>query len=236
MKKIFIVLFYSAIIIFNIQAGDECFYRIDEEYILDSIDDRFIGAYLSIGFLNNLEKTKSYDFAMNRLSRDSFYGPYQRILVFKNKIIYSYPWGEGSSGVKKCNFIQYQFIYLNENDILIIDPNGHVYRKMTNDLKNHEIFISNYIAKIILSDLIEQGEIILERNIITIPSLENRKFKVGTLGYIYNNNENLKLRDYDRHNYFSLEIEDNTYTIYWIERNHRTSYKEVKRIVWEKQI
>ena len=237
MKKtgfmLFCLLFFNTILF---AQTDEDFYIVGERDLLEPIDDRFIGVYIPIEFLAALEKTKHYNEAMRTNSSDSFDDFYERILVFRNRIIYWHYFGEGYWSVSKSQFPNYQFEYISDNEAIIIDPNGHKYLKMTNDPKNHISFMSNYIAKIILNDLIENEDVTIENDIISVVSLDNRKFKIGTFGYVYNDNENLVLRDCEHREYYSLTIENNVYTIYWIECNIYTSYEEVKRIIWEKQL
>jgi hypothetical protein len=236
MKKTIILIYCLTsfnLALFAQTEDDTCPYN--EEYRLDSIDPRFIGVYLPVDFLAALEKTKHYDSAMSadkESMHDSFY---ERIIVYKNNIRYFYYWGEGYSGVTKHKFPKYQFEYKNRNEIIITDPNGYKYLKMTNDLENHVNILSNYTGKIILNDLINNGDITIEGDVILILSL-NKKYEIGTFGYVYNNNENLVLKEYGEHNYYSLEIVNNLYTIYWLERNFYTSYKTVKRVIWEKQL
>jgi hypothetical protein len=232
MKRIVVLIFLS--ILFNnilfAQIDD-----LDEKYILDNIEKHFIGAYLSIEFLNNLEKTKNYSIAMNHNSNYGHEGFYEKIIVFENYIMYNYPYYDGSSLISKCRLPKYKFDYINETEIIITDPNGHQYLKITSDLENYNVVINNTIGNIVLNDLIVNNYITIEDNIISIPSLDNKEYTICTMGYIYNWNENLIFEDNNSERLVHLNIENNVYTIFWIERNYYTSYREVKRIVWVQQ-
>ena len=228
--------FYCFLIFINIayaETYDSEYYNSD---ILDSIDHRFIGVYLPAGFITTIEKTKNFDTSMrvNRIE-EGFDDFYQLLIVYKNKIIFWYYFGEGYSGVSKDEFRDFKFEYKNENEMIIIAPNGQKYQKMADDLLNYETILNNYIANIILIDLIKKEQILIENDTISILSL-NKKYRICTLFYVYNYNENLLLRDYVSNEYYYLSIENNVYTIFWIERNMYTSYREVKRIIWSQQI
>jgi hypothetical protein len=239
MKKTAAILFCVLSLNTLLLAQNEDFYTVKQEQLLDPIEDRFLGVYMSMDFLAALEKTKHYDKAMRTKATESFDDFYMCMVVFKNKIIYWYYFGEGYFAVSKSKFPNYQFEY-NDKEVRIIDPYGNIYLKMSENAENHKITMSNYIAKVILRDLIAKGEITIENDIISIVSLNNKKFKVGTFAYVYNNRENLILEEIENetHPYtdiFSLEIENNKYTIYWTEQLYRP-YREVKRIIWEKRL
>jgi len=211
---------------FNVQSFAQT-----EDTTLDFIDPRFIGAYLPVDFITALKKTKHYAIAMKTHKHDYFY---TELIVEKNSMKSIYPFGDVDSVISKSQFLKFQFIH-NRNETLIKDPKGCKYVKITNDVENHMKIMSNYIGKIILNDLIKNGDITIDSDTIFIPSL-NTKFEIGTIKYAYNNNENLVLKEYDKEKYYSLEIVNNLYTIYWIENNYYTSYKYVKRILWEKKL
>jgi len=234
MNKInFFCFFLIFINIAHAETNDSDYYISD---ILDSIDHRFIGVYLPVGFIATIEKTKNFDTSMRVNSIEEMYDDfYQLIIIYKNKIIYWYYFGEGYSGVSKDEFKYYEFKYINENEMIIISPNGQKYQKMTDDLINYEAILNNYIANAILIDLVKKELILIENDIISILSL-NKRFRICTFSYIYNYNENLLLREYESNDYYYLSIENNVYTIFWIEHNIYTSYKQVKRIIWSKQI
>jgi hypothetical protein len=204
---------------------------VNDEYTLDFIDPRFIGAYLPVDFITALKKTKHYANAM-KINKHDYY--YTELIVNNNNVISIYPFEDTDSYISKSQFLKFQFMH-NRNETLIKDPQGCKFLKITNDLENHMKIMSNYIGKIILNDLIKNGDITIDSDTIFIPSL-NTRFEIGTLKYAYNNNENLVLKEYDKEKYYSLEIVNNLYTIYWIENNYYTSYKDVKRVIWEKKL
>jgi hypothetical protein len=221
---LFLIIFYNTLFA---QIED-----IDDAYILNSIGNDFIGVYLSIEFLEILNKTKSYAIAMNHNSNYGFENYYEIIVVYENRIKYNYLYYDGYGLISKYDYQNYKFEYINENEIFITDPNEHKYIKITNDLLNYNEIISNIIGNIVLKDLITNEFLTIENNIISIPSLENKKYIIRTLRYLYNRNENLILEDFDNNRLVSLSIENSIYTIFWIERNFYTSYQNVKRIIW----
>jgi len=232
MKKICIFLFL--LILHNtLFAQIEDIEYINDVYILNFIDNNFIGVYLSIEFLETLNKTKNYAIAMNHNTNYGLDDFYEIIVVYENHIKYNYPYYDGYWLISNYDYQNYKFEYINENEIFITDPNDHKYIKITNDLLNYNEIINNIIGNIVLKDLITNDFLTIENNIISIPSLDNKKFIIRTLGYLYNNIENLILEDYDNNRLVRLSIENYIYTIFWIERNFYTSYQNVTRVVWE---
>jgi hypothetical protein len=233
MKKS-LILVYCLIIANNILIAE-----IEEEYILDTIDERFIGAYLPIEFLFTLEKTKHYAAAMKynmKSSEDYATIFYEHIVVYENEIRYTELYADGFRNVSMCGLPNYQFEYIKDDEILIIDPNGNKYKKITDSLNDYEIIIGNYLGKIILNEILEKGEMEIEGNIITIPSLDNKKYRIETLGYLYPEHCNLYLKDCETEWPVYLEIESSIYTIYDIEYNRRASSGKIKKIIWKKEI
>ena len=210
---------------------------LEDRYIMNNIESHFIGVYLSIEFLETLEETKNYAIAMNHFS-DHFYDSfYETLIVYDDHIRYCYPNTDGSFLISKKKYPYYNFEYINENEIIITDPNGHKYIKISDDLENYYIIVDNIVGNIVLHDLIVNNYILLENNIVSIPSLDNKSFILCTLRYVYHNSyENLRLDDIENNRLVILNIENNVYTIFWIEHNFNTSYNEVKRIVWEQDL
>ena len=232
MKKL-IALFFSLII-----SNFVLFSQIDEKFILDNIDIRFVGAYLPVEFLTTLDETKHYATAMKYNMGYTDYKNifYEHLIVYENKIIFFELYADVSRKVSKYKLPYYQFDYINDNRIIITDPNGNQYLKMTDDLINYRKIIGNYIGRVILHDLIQNNIIIIDDDIITIPSFNNKQYRIGTLGFLYPEHCNLYLIDLDTRSYVHLEIDNNIFTIYetgWFERNNRN---RVRRILWRKEL
>ena len=233
MKKL-LILVYCLIIANNILIA-----QIEEEYIFDTIDERFVGVYLPLEFLFTLEKTKHYALSMKynmKSSEDYETIFYEHIVVYENEIRYTELYADGSRNVSMCELPNYKFEYVKDDEILIIDQNGNKYKKITDDLNDYEIIIGNYLGKIILNEILENGEMKIEGNIITIPSLDSKKYKIETLGCLYPEHCNLYLEDCETEWTVYLEIESSIYTIYDIEYNRRTSSEKIKKIIWKKEI
>jgi hypothetical protein len=224
-------LFFINILFAN--ADDENY---DNEYILDSIDYRFIGAYLSVDFITTLERTKNYDSSMSINSIGMYEDFFEVIIVYENKIIPQSYLGEGFWGVSKSIFLEYIFEYINENEIYIIDHNGHKYKKLTDDVMNYKSILNNFIASIIFIELIHINEIKIENGIISIISI-NKKFKICTFGYVYNNynrNENLILMDCETDRLVYFVINNNVYSLYWMTDSSNTPHPIFNGLLWKK--
>ena len=195
-----------------------CFFSINvlfsqierKNYVLEGIDNAFIGYYISVDLINILEETKNYnlsrELALNE--NDRYVEIYVHIIVRENRILYYPFYSDLSFKVSKDKFEKFDFKYVN-GDKIIIDHNGDIYKKITTDLINYEKIMNNFIGNIILSDFISAGEIIIENDFIMIPSLNNKKLKISTWFYYDAPDINLRLYDYEFGNKWTVFLKKN---------------------------
>jgi hypothetical protein len=136
----------------------------------------------------------------------------------------------------------YQFEIGNNNEIIIINKNGEKYKKISNDFNYDIPAIDNYLGGIVLHDLINSGDVILDNNIITIPSLDYEKFIIDTWGVLDGFYEYLDINGfslyldgfYNRGLFIFMEINDNEYTIF--EKVTWNTGQITKEIIWKKKL
>ena len=124
-----------------------------DEYYVNDIENKFIGIYLPINYLNSLNITLNHYISL-RLNRNR---NYHDILIVKKNIIYSNVAFHDGYAIRSNEVVNYSFID-NEN-IKIIDNNKYEYIKISDETNNYGLLFSNYIGKIIFSNAISDKKI-----------------------------------------------------------------------------
>jgi hypothetical protein len=188
----------------------------DDRYFLEDIDKTFVGYYVSVDFIAVLERTKNYAFAWD-MNRERTY--YAHIIVCENKMEYYPFYSDCYFEVSKKAFKYYFFDCNSIDEMIIIDPNGNRYKKMTNvyDYENYNRIMNNYIGNVVLAELIKDGRIIIEDDYIYIQSLDNKRLKIVSWQSYYGENVNLLLVDCEinKNWWVLLKVKDNEYTIFY---------------------
>jgi hypothetical protein len=227
----------------------------DEDYFyLDFFDNKFIGFYLPLTFITSLTDTKNYSIAWDlNENRDYF----DCLVVYEHSIRCSNLSEEGYRRIPRQEAQNFQFEYTGMNGAKIVDSDGNIYERITNDTENYYEAVNSYIGKIVLHELIENGTISIENDIITIPSFNNRSFRINTWERYHTNiinypdtKVNLYLYDgenrglwNERQEDLCLEIKNNEYAIYdhtgvgYIDQTDK-KYKTgvAHRLIWKTQI
>jgi hypothetical protein len=188
----------------------------EKNYFLKDIDKTFIGYYISVDFIETFEKTKNYYFAMNS---NSDYPYLAHIIVRENGIDYYPFYSDAYFEVSEDEYKDYLFEYFSADEIIITEPNGKKYKKMTNlyDWENYMAIMNNYLGNIVLADIINTGKIHIKNDFIYIPQLNNKRLKIDTWQTYYDKDIDLVLVDYDLEYEWRafLKIKDNELIIYY---------------------
>lgn len=223
MKKMVIALCCFLCVISRLKPQDTD----EDSYILENISPAFIGFYLPLNFIDSLINTKHYA-ASRDLNRNRKY--YEYMVVEHNSMRYQYPMTDECREISKKELGNYQFIN-SAGEFIIVDGYGYRYKKIAADSENTDITVNNFIGNIVLNKLIKNEKIILEGNIITVPSLGNKKFRIDTWRTWYDEGSNLILYDFDLRWSVHLGINNNEYIIYRaIERN---TGQTTKHVIWK---
>jgi hypothetical protein len=176
-KMVFIFIFTNAVLLVNAQT-------VQDNYFSHPIHSKFYGYYLPLDFVNSFEKTKDFLLSKEFIKKyECFY-----LRIDKNGI-----WVEKQTDAVEDGYHEkliqtqdglrdYQFEIGNNNDITVINKNGEKYKKISNDYNYYIPAIDNYLGRIVLHDIINNGDIILDNDIITVPSLDYEKFIIKTWG------------------------------------------------------
>lgn len=213
MKKKALLLFLHYLLLKNCALTTQAE---EKNYFLEDIDRAFIGYYISIDFIETFERTRNYHFAMNSNSDHPYFA---HIIVGENEIR-RYPfYSDGYFEVSEDEYIYYRFECFSADEIIITEPNGRKYKKMTNlyDWENYMAIMNNYLGRIVLADIINDRKIHIEDDFIYIPQLNNKRLKIDTWQTYYNKDIDLVLVSYDFGNEWTvfLKIKDNELTIYY---------------------
>jgi hypothetical protein len=202
----------------------------DERYLLDCIDRRFIGYYISLEFVSALERTKHYATARESAGR------YEYIIIFKDSIRYQRPREDAYSEVSEEKARNYRFEYTNNREALIADETGTWYKRITGHTEYEAAnkAVNHYIASVVLEDFLKKGELILEENTVLVPALNNRKFEVATWRMWPGEAANLYLGD-ELNRWVYLELQGRGCVMYrTIRRNGREP--PAREVIWRTRI
>jgi hypothetical protein len=179
-----------------------------------TIDFDIMGVYLPVEYIASLERTKhnpaSWAFNDEHTS-------YDLLIVEAYTIKASDRMYDGITNIYLWDMINYHFEYDNAG-IFCIDEKNNKYKKISNavyEFENWQEIVCNYIGKIIMDELIQSGDVILENDLITIPALDNEKFRIQWQAFDSRDRMNLRFEsvvDYP-HDLF-LEIRPNEYIFY----------------------
>ena len=177
------------------------------------IDFKFdiIGIYLPVEYIEALELTKH-----NPMSWAQCQNYYHTVYVVDINKINALGKYDGSARIYIGDIINFRFE--NIDGIIFLTDNEHKkYRKIPGDLYKHEYWaeiINNFVGTIILNDLIQSGQIILEKGLVTFPALDNKVFRISWQAYDPRAKENLRFDGVTEYSDLSLEIRHNEYVFY----------------------
>ena len=206
MKKIFFPLLVFLIVI-NVSA------QVSDNYHIDNIEEKHIGVYLPINFVESLENTKNFTISM-RINKDINIIQYQRLyhdilIVDKDRnSIWSNVGFHDGYAIPANEAENYKFID-NGPETTIIDDNGYKYMRISRDIENAYTNAENYIGNIVLKELIGREKILLKENIINVLQY-NLNYRIDLL---YFEDVNLVLRNNDN-DILALRITDDKYVAY----------------------
>ena len=176
-----------------------------------------VGVYLPVEYITVLERTKHNPraWAFNDYTDDGLL-MHDVLIVDFETVTASDRINDGESNISVWEIAHYQFEYV-DNEIILIDNKNNRYRKISNDIYDVENWwevAGNFIGSIILDRLIQSGDIILEKNIVTFPALDNRKYAINVWA-ISEDTINLSFGSiYDYPDDLYLEIREDEYIFY----------------------
>jgi len=227
---------YFLLLIILIIGGNLLFSQSEDDiYIINDIDLKFVGYYISIDFMETFEETKNYGIARDN---NSEYQYYAHIIVRENGIEY-YPFNSDCYfEVSNDEYKDFVFQYISADEIIIIEPNGKKYKQMTNlyGWENYMAVMNNYLGNIILADQIKNRDIIIDNNFIIIPSLNNKIMEIDTWQSYEDKEINLILINYEFGHKWTvfLKINSDKLTIHYsypFWNNNERFY-----LIWEKEL
>jgi hypothetical protein len=220
MKKLSIYFFILAGFIFN-----SC-YKNSEQY-----PDIYniVGVYLPVEYIATLERTKhnpqSWAFNEDWTSHDLLIVDFHTITACDR-------FYDGTTEIYVWEIIKYQFEH-DKDEIILIDDNKKRYKKISYDIydtENYRESACNFIGKTVLDKLIKSGDIILEKDIITFPALNNKRFRIGWQAFDPRQESNLEFENIDDFlDDISLVIKSNEYLFYGY-------YNSSIQILWSKKL
>jgi hypothetical protein len=187
------------------------------------IDYDIIGVYLPVEYVETLKRTKHNPTAWAAFDQaKTVYVVDAHTITVRGRFDEYY-------NVYLWDIFKFKFENTNK-DTYLIDDEGNRFIKIPGDLYEFEDWsdiISNFIGKIIFDDLIKNDDIILNNDLITLPSLDNKVYRIQWQAYDPEEKRNLHLEGITDYSTLSLEIRQNEYVFYGY---HYFS----KEIVWSK--
>jgi hypothetical protein len=205
------------------------------------IESEYFGYYLSIDFVISFENTKNYAISKHYLSPYDYDNDTSQYMCIR--VDHSGIWGIDMAyrtgqlyEVRIDGVNEYQFE--NENHLLYIDKyvnNVYKYKKISNRYNiDMDIAINEYLGRIVLNNITETNEIILNDNIITIPSFNNEQFRIETWAVNLRGQANLQLWRFDTDWWAYLDILNDEYIIY--ELTFLNTPITIRREIWRKKL
>jgi len=140
--------------------------NIDSMFLLNTIDNDFLGTYLPVEYINSLHETKNHSISMH-LNRNM----YHDVLSVEKNIIYSNAEWHDQYAIPSAEGNTYQFIR-NGEERIIVDNNGYSYRKIGDNSASYYINAETFTADIVFKEAIEHGTgINISGGYVTIPFL-----------------------------------------------------------------
>jgi hypothetical protein len=140
--------------------------NIDSMFLLNTIDNDFLGTYLPVEYINSLNETKNHSISMH-LNRNM----YHDVLSVEKNIIYSNARWHDQYAIPSAEGNIYQFIR-NGEERIIVDNNGYSYRKIGDNSTSYYNNVRTFTANIVFKEAIEHGiGIKISGRNITIPFL-----------------------------------------------------------------
>jgi hypothetical protein len=198
-KIIFYCLIFINISIIKVQAI--------ESY--DIIDKKYIGIYLPTEYIRSVELTKNHSFSLG-LNRER---GYHDVLIVMENIIYSDYGFCDQYAIKTDEASKFEYFIDSNNEILIRDNNGGIYKKISENIENYYMVVSDYIGKIILDGLFKLG-LTVNQNNVYLPFLDNQNYEIVLYEKGIYLLSNIVLRNVNNEQWLYLNINDKKYTFY----------------------
>jgi hypothetical protein len=182
-----------------------------DPYYIKNIEEKYIGIYLPLEYINAIELTKNHSFSLNlNKERD-----YHDVLIVTEHYIYSDYKFADQYAIKSNEVREYNFFVNNDSEIIICDNNGKLYKKISEYIDDYYDRISYYIGKIILRSLnVKQIGLFIGGTDVHIPFLNNQIYEIILYEkgiYLWSN---LVLKNKNNDEWIYLVIENDKYTFY----------------------
>jgi hypothetical protein len=177
------------------------------------IDYDIIGVYLPVDYIETLERTKHNPVSWAHCKENYF----NTVYIVDTYSITASGRYDGEKNIFVWDIFKFKFEYIDGNIFLTDDKNNR-FRKIPGELYEFEDWsdiVSNFIGRIILEKLIKSGDIILENDLVTFPSLDNKVFRIQWQAYDPREKRNLHLEGVTNfQENLTLEIRSNEYIFY----------------------
>ena len=125
-KLLFLHSFTNIILLLNAQT-------IQDNYFKHPIHSKFYGYYLPLEFVNSFEETKNYLFSKEFIKKYEYiYIRIEKYGIWTQEPILEDGYHENLIQASK-DLKDYQFVFGNNNEIIVINKNGEKYKKISND-------------------------------------------------------------------------------------------------------
>ena len=199
----------------------------ESEFYLGVIGTEFFGVFLPVEYITALKNTRNHSLSMNQNNRR-----YHDVLAVFDNRIFSNAGFRDRYAIRAPAGNYFQFI-IEDGETKIIDNNGYLYKKIGIDPTTYHSTVINFVANIILYDLMNhQTEISINNSLLSIPRLESITGEDAffiTLGdMFFERGLNLILTSSNPENRFhlALVIDGNTYNFYRVESSWDGNYLE----------
>ncbi|MCL2609482.1 MAG: hypothetical protein FWD94_06230 [Treponema sp.] len=163
------------------ESVSEAVFNAPDEFFIEHIDEKFMGTYLPLRFIESLSDTRNFRTAMllnheTRINWSNTNETYHDILIVQRHMIFSNLGFNDGYAIPAAEIQYFKFIYDN-HQFIIVDNNGHRYKRISNEIDISSQIAEYYIGSIIFAPLIDSAQVNISGDIVSVVDL-NRNLRI----------------------------------------------------------
>ena len=197
------------------ESVSEAVFNTPDEFFIEHINEKFMGTYLPLRFIESISETRNFRTAMllnheTRINWSNTNETHHDILIVQRHRIFSNLGFNDGYAIPAAQIQYFEFIYDN-HQLFIIDNNGHRYKRISNEIEISSRVTEYYIGNIIFAPLIDSAQVNISGDVVSVVHL-NRDLRIFLPSW-YMDGANLELLETNVGR-LALVIENGRYIFY----------------------